>query len=123
VARAPLCLFGVAILLRRHGNASGARLSIRRRQQRPLLCCIFLKELDEEYPDDEHEDERPHVITSDQLLAAGAHSVSATGPKSRRTQRVDRDQLSLFGDDDTLPTKQPPTLPDPNGDELSEEVP
>ncbi|HET6880115.1 MAG TPA: hypothetical protein VFI31_08165 [Pirellulales bacterium] len=81
------------------------------------------KEPDEKCPDDEQANERPHLISNDEPLAAAALSVSPTGPKSRRTKRVSRDQLSLFGDDDTVSAKDEPTLCDPDGNEASAEVP
>ncbi|MGH7134714.1 MAG: hypothetical protein ACREHD_03180 [Pirellulales bacterium] len=82
-----------------------------------------LKEIAEQHPEDEHAVKRPHLISRDELLAAGALNVSPAGRKSRRTKRVARDQLALFGDDETVPTKQQPTPCDPHGDEPSEGVP
>jgi hypothetical protein len=61
------------------------------------------------------------LISYREFLAARALEVPPASRKLRRTKRVERGQLSLFGDDGTLPTKQPPTPSDPDGDVSAEE--
>lgn len=62
---------------------------------------------------------RSHLITVDELRAAGVIRV----PPSRRKPRgagAERGQLPLFGDDETEPTNKETTPRDPDGDEPSE---
>ncbi len=62
-----------------------------------------------------------HLITVDELRAAGALDVPAAW---RKSLRVERDLFSgLMGDDDTLPEKQQPTARDPDGKVSADELP
>lgn len=63
----------------------------------------------------------PHLITVDDLRAAGALDVPPSWRKSL-SAGVERDQLPLFADDDAVPSKQKLTPCDPDGDEPSEEL-
>jgi len=54
----------------------------------------------------------------DELRAAGALDVPASW---RKTLGVKRDLLTLFGDDDTLPEKQPPAPCDADGEASADE--
>ena len=58
------------------------------------------------------------LISVDELRAAGALDVPASW---RKTLGAERDQLTLFGDDDTVPEKQPPTPRDADDDAPAEE--
>ena len=62
-----------------------------------------------------------HLITVDELRAAGALEVPATW---RKSLGVERDLFSgLFGDDDMLPEKQESTPSDADGDVSTDELP
>jgi hypothetical protein len=61
-----------------------------------------------------------HLITVDELRAAGALDVPAAW---RKSLGVERDLLSgLFGDDDTLSEEQQPTDRDPDGNVSAADV-
>lgn len=60
-----------------------------------------------------------HLISVDELRAAGALDVPA---KWRKSLGVERD-LFLFGDDDMLPEKQQPAPLDPDDDACADEGP
>ncbi len=60
-----------------------------------------------------------HLITVDELRAAGALDVPAGWRKSLGVER----NLLLFGDDDTLPEEQQPTPCDPDCDASADELP
>jgi len=65
--------------------------------------------------------EDQHLITVDELRAAGALDVPAAW---RKSLGVERDLFSgLFGDDDTLPEKQQPTQRDPDGNVSADDIP
>lgn len=58
-----------------------------------------------------------HLISVDELRAAGALDVPAAWRKSLGGTSHQRDLFSLFGDDDVLPEKQ--QAPDEPGDDAS----
>ena len=63
----------------------------------------------------------PHLISVDELRAAGALDVPAAW---RKSLGVERGLLPLFGDDDdVLPEQQDPTASDPSVDESADERP
>ncbi len=67
----------------------------------------------------------PHLISVDELRAAGALDVPPEWRKSLGGKRKPKNLL-LFGDDDTQPAEQPapaehPTPCDPDGDESVDE--
>ena len=65
--------------------------------------------------------EDQHLISVDELRAAGALDVPAAW---RKSLGVERDLFSgLFGDDETLPKKQQPTPRDPDGNLSAAELP
>ncbi len=59
------------------------------------------------------------MISVDELRAAGALDVPAAWRKSLGVER----DLLLFGDDDTLPEKQPPAPRDPDDDASTDDGP
>jgi hypothetical protein len=61
-----------------------------------------------------------HLISVDELRAAGALDVPA---KWRKSLGVERDLFSLFGDDDMLPEKQQPAPDEPNDNACADEGP
>ena len=61
----------------------------------------------------------PHLISVDELRAAGALDVPASW---RKTLGGERDQLTLFGEDDTSPRQQQRTPLDADGDASADEV-
>ncbi len=63
-----------------------------------------------------------HLISVDELRAAGALDVPAAWRKSLGAER-NRRNLLLFGDDDALPEKQQPTPCDPDCDASADELP
>jgi hypothetical protein len=64
--------------------------------------------------------EGPHLITVDELRAAGALDVPAAW---RKSLGVERDLFSLFGDDDPCRDVQPPTSRDAEGSVAADETP
>ena len=60
-----------------------------------------------------------HLISVDELRAAGALDVPAAW---RKSLGVERKQYSLFGDDDTPPKEQQETSCDPDDDESADEI-
>lgn len=59
----------------------------------------------------------PHLISVDELRAAGALDVPAAWRKSLGVER----ELPLFGDDDMLPENQQSTPGDPDSDVSADE--
>ncbi len=66
-----------------------------------------------------------HLISVDELRAAGALDVPAAWRKSLGAERnpPKSRNLPLFGDDDTLPEKQQATECDPDVDASADELP
>lgn len=65
-----------------------------------------------------------HLITVDELRAAGALDVPAAWRKSLGVERVQRDLFSgLSEGDGPLPETQQPTLSDSDDDESADELP
>ena len=62
----------------------------------------------------------PHLISVDELRAAGALDVPASWRKSLAGER---DQLTLFRDDDGFAEKQEPALSDTDADAPADELP
>lgn len=62
----------------------------------------------------------PHLISVDELRAAGALDVPASWQK---TLSVERERFLLFGEDDLLPERQPSTSCDSDDDESADELP
>jgi hypothetical protein len=82
----------------------------------PEYWAHFLDDLDE----DDYRGERPHLITVDELRAAGALDVP---PAWRKSLAVERDLFSgLFEEDDTLPEEQRPTPPGADDDVSVDEL-
>lgn len=63
-----------------------------------------------------------HLISVDELRAAGALDVPAAWRKSLGGTSDQRDLFSLFGEDDMLPEKQP-TPDEPDGNAGADEDP
>lgn len=61
----------------------------------------------------------PHLISVDELRAAGALDVPASWQK---TLGVERERFLLFGEDDMLPEKQPSTPSSTDDDESADEL-
>jgi hypothetical protein len=60
----------------------------------------------------------PHLISVDELRAAGALDVPASWKNSLG---VERERFPLFGEDDLLPEKQPSASSDVDADEPADE--
>jgi hypothetical protein len=81
----------------------------------PEYWLHFLDDLTEE----DYRGSGPHLITVDELRAAGALDVP---PAWRKSLGVERDLFSLFGDDDPRPENQQPEPRDLDRDASADEL-